>query len=88
VMIWQMVAHLRLGPCMRMDWADKDCGEHEDAVHVQAKNGSGTVEGMVGIAGSAATCTAPPQLGGATGGNSCWLGGRSASGATAGYAGG
>jgi hypothetical protein len=46
---------------MHMDWADKDYGVHEDAVHVQAENGSGTVEGMVGIAGSAATCTAAPN---------------------------
>jgi hypothetical protein len=60
-MIWQMVAHPRLGPRMHMDWADKDCGVHEDAVHVQAENGSGMVEGMAGIAGSVATCTAAPN---------------------------
>jgi hypothetical protein len=46
---------------MHMDWADKDCGVHEDAVHVQAENGSGMVEGMAGIAGSVATCTAAPN---------------------------
>jgi hypothetical protein len=50
-----------LGLRMHMDWADKDYGVHEDAVHVQAENGSGTVEGMVGIAGSVATCTPPPN---------------------------
>jgi len=60
-MNWQMVAHPWLGLHMHMDCADKDCGVHEDAVHVQAENGSGMVEDMVGIAGSAATCTAAPN---------------------------
>jgi hypothetical protein len=51
-----MVAHLGLGPHTHMDY-----GVHEDAVHVQAENGLGTVEGMVGIVGRAATCTAGPN---------------------------
>ncbi len=51
-----MVAHLGLGPHTHMDY-----GVHEDAVHVRAENGLGTVEGMVGIVGRAATCTAGPN---------------------------
>ena len=61
MMIWQMVAHPRLGPHMHMDCADKDCGVREDVVHMQAKIGWGMAEGMVDIVGRAATRTAVPN---------------------------
>jgi hypothetical protein len=38
-MKWQMVAHPVLGPHMYMDYVNKDYGVHEDAVHVQERNG-------------------------------------------------
>jgi hypothetical protein len=55
VTIWQMVAHPGLGPHTHMDYVNKDYGVHEDVVHVQAENGLGRAEGMVGIVGRVAT---------------------------------